>query len=65
MKQENLNKIEECIDILKEVYNSEISDGANHHDFRLVTLLEIIKKIASFSPRCNLSTNSCFRLAKW
>lgn len=44
MKQENLNKIEECINILKEVYDSEISDGANRHDFRLITLLEIIKK---------------------
>lgn len=65
MKQENLNKIEECINILKEVYDSEISDGANHHDFRLVTLLEIIKKVASWRKRCNLSSNSCFRLAKW
>ena len=65
MKQENLNKIEECINILKEVYDSEISDGANRHDFRLVTLLEIIKKVASWRKRCNLSTNSCSRLAKW
>ncbi len=65
MKQENLNKIEECINILKEVYESEISDGANSHDFRLVTLLEIIKKVASWRKRCNLSTNSYYRLAKW
>lgn len=65
MKQENLNKIEECINILKEVYDSEISDGANHHDFRLVTLLEIIKKIASWRKRCNLSTSSYYRLVKW
>lgn len=65
MKQENLNKIEECINILKEVYDSEISDGANRYDFRLVTLLEIIKKVASWRKRCNLSSNSCFRLARW
>lgn len=65
MKQENLNKIEECINILKEVYDSEISDGANRHDFRLVTLLEIIKKIASWRKRCNLSTSSYYRLVKW
>lgn len=65
MKQENLNKIEECINMLKEVYDSEILDGANHHDFRLVTLLEIIKKIASWRKRCNLSTSSYYRLVKW
>lgn len=65
MKQENLNKIDECINILKEVYYSEISDGANHHYFRLVTLLEIIKKIASWRKRCNLSTSSYYRLVKW
>ena len=65
MKQENLNKIDECINILKEVYDSESSDGANHHDFRLVTLLEIIKKIASWRKRCNLSTSSYYRLVKW
>lgn len=65
MKQENLNKIEECINILKEVYDSEISDGANHHDFRLVTLLEIIKKVASWRKRCNLSSNYGSRLVKW
>lgn len=65
MKQENLNKIEECINILKEVYDSEISDGANRHDFRLVTLLEIIKKVASWRKRCNLSSNYGSRLAKW
>jgi len=65
MKQENLNKIEECINILKEVYDSEISDGANRHDFRLVTLLEIIKKVASWRKRCNLSSNYGSRLVKW
>lgn len=65
MKQENLNKIDECINILKEVYDSEISDGANHHDFRLVTLLEIIKKVASWRKRCNLSSNYGSRLVKW
>lgn len=65
MKQDNLDKIDKSIKLLKEVYETELMDGGNRHDFRLTSLLEIIKKVASWRKRCNLSTNSCSRLAKW
>lgn len=65
MTQETLNKADYCIELLKEIYEEEILDGANRHDFRLVSLLEIIKKIASWRKRCNLTTNYGSRLVKW
>jgi len=65
MKQDNLDKIDKSIKLLKEVYETELMNGGNRHDFRLTSLLEIIKKVASWRKRCNLSTNSCSRLAKW
>ena len=65
MKQENLDKIDKSIELLKEVYEDELMNGGNRHDFRLTSLLEIIKKVASWRKRCNLSTNSYYRLAKW
>ena len=65
MKQENLEKIDKSIELLKEVYENELMNGGNRHDFRLTNLLDIIKKVASWRKRCNLSTNSCSRLAKW
>ena len=65
MTQESLNKADYCIELLKEIYEEEILDGANRHDFRLVSLLEIIKKIASWRKRCNLTTNYGFRRVKW
>ncbi len=65
MKQENLDKIDKSIELLKDVYETELMNGGNRHDFRLTSLLEIIKKVASWRKRCNLSTKSCYRLAKW
>ena len=65
MKQDNLEKIDKSIELLKEVYETELMNGGKRHDFRLTSLLEIIKKVASWRKRCNLSTNSCSRLAKW
>lgn len=65
MKQENLDKIDNSIELLKEVYENELMNGGNRHDFRLTSLLDIIKKVASWRKRCNLSTNSYYRLAKW
>lgn len=65
MTQESLNKADYCIELLKEIYEEEILDGANRHDFRLVSLLEMIKKIASWRKRCNLTTSYGSRLAKW
>lgn len=65
MKQENLDKIDKSIELLKEVYEDELMNGGNRHDFRLTSLLEIIKKVASWRKRCNLSTNSYSRLVKW
>ena len=65
MKQENLERIDKSIELLKEVYETELMNGGNRHDFRLTSLLEIIKKVASWRKRCNLSTNSYYRLAKW
>ena len=65
MKQDNLDKIDKSIKLLKEVYETELMNGGNRHDFRLTSLLEIIKKVASWRKRCNLSTNSYYRLAKW
>lgn len=65
MKQENLDKIDKSIELLKEVYETELMNGGNRHDFRLTSLLDIIKKVASWRKRCNLSTNSYYRLAKW
>lgn len=60
MKQDNLDKIDKSIKLLKEVYETELMNGGNRHDFRLTSLLDIIKKVASWRKRCNLSTNSCF-----
>lgn len=60
MKQENLDKIDKSIELLKEAYETELMNGGNRHDFRLTSLLDIIKKVASWRKRCNLSTNSCF-----
>ena len=65
MKQENLDKIDKSIELLKDVYETELMNGGNRQDFRLTSLLEIIKKVASWRKRCNLSSNSCSRLAKW
>lgn len=44
MKQENLEKIDKSIELLKEVYETELMNGGKRHDFRLTSLLEIIKK---------------------
>lgn len=65
MKQENLDKIDKSIELLKEVYETELMNGGNRHDFRLTSLLDIIKKVASWRKRCNLSTNYGSRLARW
>ena len=65
MNQETLNKVDKSIELLKEVYEYELMNGGDRHDFRLISLLDVIKKVASWRKRCNLSTNSCSRLAKW
>lgn len=65
MKQENLDKIDKSIELLKEVYETELMNGGNRHDFRLTSLLEIIKKVASWRKRCNLQTKTYSRLVKW
>ena len=65
MKQENLEKIDKSIELLKEAYEDELMNGGDRHDFRLTSLLDIIKKVASWRKRCNLSANYGSRLVKW
>lgn len=65
MKQENLDKIDKSIELLKEVYETELMNGGNRHDFRLTSLLDIIKKVASWRKRYDLQTKTYSRLVKW
>ena len=65
MKQENLDKIDNSIELLKEVYENELMNGGNRHDFRLTSLLDIIKKVASWRKRYHLQTKTYSRLVKW